>query len=316
MNCREAQLNLSLYLYGELDFAQEENLERHLAGCALCRKMLEREKAWHASLNSDGRDVPLELLNECRQGLHTAMAQHPHQRRPVSWRSWFDPFSFAPGRWSVRLAMASFLVFVGFTAARWFGDNGWSGMGGSGFNDMSVVNPVSARIRDIRPGGGPNQVRILVQQINEREVSGTPENENIRRLLIAAMQDPADPGIRVDSVEMLKGQNGADVRNALLRTVRQDPNAAVRMKALENLRPFSSEGQTRKTLEFVLQHDDSPAVRSEAIDVLAPMGQRLMITPDFAAALQNIMRSERESDYVRERCLQVLHDVNLPMDIY
>lgn len=313
MTCDECQRNVSLYLYGELDFAQEEALEQHLEQCAPCRQFLAREKTWHTSLNSTRRDAPLELLAQCRQELNVAITQQAEGKkaRRLFWRNWTEPFT---GRWSLGLALASFLVFIGFTSARWIDRHGLSlGAESSGTSDMSLVNP--PRIRDIQPDGH-NQVRILFDQVNQRAVTGTPEDQTVRRLLLAAMQDTNDPGIRVDSVEVLKGQNGDDVRDALLKTVRQDPNAAVRLKALESLRPFASEPATRDTLKFVLQHDANADVRSEAIDILAPAGPNLDVTPDLAITLQEIMRTEQENDYVRARCLQVLRSVNAPLDIY
>lgn len=326
MTCHDVQVNLSLYLYGELDFGQEEALERHVAACALCQQFLTREKAWHTGVNAGVRDVPLDLLMQCRQDLRAAIA--PHGAKPkathrsllsgswLSWLNWAEPFGVTAGRWSVRLALASFLVFLGFSSARWLGRNGLAGsIEGGKTSAMSFLDPASAHIREIRPGDN-HQVRILVQQVNEREVTGTPEDEGIRRLLLAAMQNQADPGIRVDSVEMLQGQSGTDVRDALLKTVRRDPNAAVRLKALEGLREFSSDAATRDALKFVLQHDSNPDVRSEAIDILAPINQRVDITPDLAATLQEIMRSEQENDYVRARCFQVLRDVNAPLNVY
>lgn len=313
MTCDECQRNVSLYLYGELDFAQEEALEQHLEQCASCRQFLAREKTWHTSLNSTRRDAPLELLAQCRRELSVAITQKAEEQkaRRLFWRNWTEPFT---GRWSLGLALASFLVFIGFTSARWIDHHGLAlGTENSGTSEMSLVNP--PRIRDIQPDGH-NQVRILFDQVNQRAVTGTPEDQTVRRLLLAAMQDTTDPGIRVDSVEVLKGQNGDDVRDALLKTVRQDPNAAVRLKALESLRPFASEPETRDALKFVLQHDANADVRSEAIDVLAPVGPNLDVTPDLAITLQEIMRSEQENDYVRARCLQVLRSVNAPLDIY
>ena len=44
MTCQDVQSSLSLYLYGELDFAQEEEVENHLADCAACQLSLAREK--------------------------------------------------------------------------------------------------------------------------------------------------------------------------------------------------------------------------------------------------------------------------------
>ncbi len=316
MTCREARLNLSLYLYGELDFGREEAFEQHLSNCALCQRAFAREKAWHTSLNSESRDVDVDLLMQCRQDLRVALTPAKKEHGPSWLTRWMEPIGWSGGRWSVRLALASFLVFLGFSASRWMDRGGLpeSGLGGSSL--MSVLNPATARVRDIQPDGH-NGVRILIEQVKEREITGSPEEDSIRRLLLAAMNESLDPGIRVDSAEMLGDQAGArDVRDALLNSVRKDPNAAVRLKALEGLRRFSSDPATRDTLAFVLQHDDNPGVRSEAIDILAPAGQKVDVSPELALTLRRILRAEPDDDYVRSRCLQVLQRMNASGDVY
>ena len=87
MTCHEVQTNLSLYLYGELDFAQEEALERHLEDCALCQRALAREKEWHASVNSDRQDVSFELLSKCRRDLRAALHADGRVGRTARWWS-------------------------------------------------------------------------------------------------------------------------------------------------------------------------------------------------------------------------------------
>lgn len=321
MNCQQAQVNLSLYLYGELDFAQEEELEQHLSACALCERAFAREKAWHAALNAEGAGVPLDLLAGCRQELKAAVSRASRSsrwwrweqlfagtgaRRPITWR----------GGWTTGLAAASFLVFVGFSAARWIDRNGLpQPFQLRGATEMGVLNPSIARIRDIQPGDN-DRVRIIVDQISEREITGRVDDDQVRQLLLAAAKDSSDPGIRVDSVEMLRGQNGNDVRDALLRSVRYDSNAAVRLKALEGLRQFAGDSVTRDALKFVLEHDDDPGVRSEAINVLVPQKGQAQFSPELAGTLQEVMRSAREDDYVRMRCFEVLREMRASPDIY
>ena len=110
----------------------------------------------------------------------------------------------------------------------------------------------------------------------------------------------------MDSVEILNDQNGSDVRDALVYAARHDPNAGVRLKALEGLRRFVDDPATRESLAFVLQHDDNSDVRSQAIDVLAPMAGKVELSPELAGTLQEIVRSEQGDDYVRMRCMQLL----------
>jgi len=318
MTCQQVQTKLSLYLYGELDFAEEEEVERHVGECALCERALAREKTWHTTLNGGQTDVPLDLLARCRRELKTVVSRSggnggSYARR--LWR-WAAPFGFSTTRWSMRLAAASLLIFAGFTAARWIDRNGLPGsFGTSGLSEEALINPPSVKVRDIQPGSN-DRVRILVDQIREGEVTGRVDDAGVRQLLLAATRDSADPGIRVDSVEMLNGQNGDDVRDTLIHSVEHDPNAAVRLKALESLRSFAADSSTRSALKFVLEHDENPGVRTEAIDVLAPADEKMEFSPDLAGALQDVMRSGRDDDYVHMRCLQVLREMKASLDVY
>ncbi|HZS55873.1 MAG TPA: HEAT repeat domain-containing protein [Bryobacteraceae bacterium] len=315
MTCQQVQTNLSLYLYGELDFAQEEGLERHLEGCALCQRAFAREKAWHISLNAEQPDVSLELLSECRRNLRSALKADGGAGQKQIWWYRFFPSGFSPTRWSAQVAVASFLVFVGFAAARLIDSGRVKAPADTNLASLGVIDPSNARVRDIQPAG-ENSVRIVVDRLQQQEITGKVDDDAVRQLLIAAMQDPTDPGIRVDSVELLQHQSGSDVRDALLNTVRQDSNAAVRMKALQGLQRFSNDPATRQAIEFVLKHDSNPDVRSEAIDILVPADRPVGLMPDVLTTLQDILNSERENDYVRSRSLQVLRAVNASGPIY
>jgi predicted anti-sigma-YlaC factor YlaD len=90
MTCHEAQSKLSLYLYGELEFADEEALEQHVSECALCERALVAEKAWHAALNAERTDVPLQLLGQCRSELKTAIASGRAGESQLTARLWSD----------------------------------------------------------------------------------------------------------------------------------------------------------------------------------------------------------------------------------
>jgi hypothetical protein len=320
MSCQQVQMNLSLYLYGELDFAQEEELEQHLSECALCQRALAREKTWHTTLNSERLDVPLDLLSQCRRELRGAISSSEERsRRRIStrmfWTRWLSPLGFSATRWSMRVAVASFLLVVGFAAARWIDRNSVSDVAAGESYDLSSLAGPTALIREIQPREN-NRVRILFDQVRPREITGRPDDSEVRELLLAAMKDPSDPGIRVDSVEMLKGQEGSDVRDALIYSVRHDTNAAVRLKALEGLRRFTNDHAARDTVKFVLEHDEDPGVRSEAIDVLAPANQQVQFSPDLAGTLQQIVRSEREDDYIRLRSMQLLREMKASLDAY
>ncbi len=316
MTCQQVQTNLSLYLYGELEFAQEETLEGHLEGCASCQLALGREKEWHAAANTVRPDVSFELLSECRRDLRVALRADLPVSRWSNWRERFFPAGFSATRWSAQLAVASFLVFAGFSLARLVDGGRMPALPTSNVTQMGLLDTSNAHVRDIQPAG-QNGVRILVDRTQQQEITGNADDNAIRQLLLAAMQQSTDPGIRVDSVEMLRNQTGTDVRDALLNSAKTDANAGVRIKALEGLRQFTADPVARAAIESVLKRDTSPEVRSEAIDILLPTEAPVaFLTPDVLMTLQDILNSERQDDYVRSRSQQALRALGVASPIY
>lgn len=309
MTCQQVQTNLSLFLYGDLDFATEEGLEEHLADCSACQLALQREKSWHASLNGEHADVPFELLSECRRDLKAAtysIAANHRSLNPEPWLRRFAAFfGVTTNRWSERLALASLCLFLGFATAHWTSRY-------SIFNPLNISGSATeasllgnVQLRDVRPLGD-GKVRLSLDQIRQGEMIGSLQDDQVRRLLLGAVRNSADAGLRVDSVEMLIGQSGDDVRSALVHSVMHDPNAAVRLKAIEGLRGFRNDEQTHSALVSVLQNDDNSGVRSEAIEVLVPSGSGVRLPSDVAGAFEQIIRTQQEEDYIRIRCLEIL----------
>jgi hypothetical protein len=316
MTCQQVQTSLSLYLYGELDFALEDALETHLQGCAFCERALAREKEWHAALNSERRDVPFELLSDCRRDLRMALHAESTGGLARAWWARIVPGGFSATRWSAQIALASFLLFVGFAAARLLDSSGTRSFSADQVSRMGLWDPSTMHVTDVQPTP-QGAVRIILDRVQQQEVTGRLEDDTVRRLLLTAMQDASDPCIRVDSLEILQHQTGADVRDALLNTAKNDANAAVRVKALEGLRHFTDEPAVRKVVENIVKRDNSPEVRSEAIDVLlAPETSVRILTPDVVTTLQDLITSQHQDDYVRSRSLQVLRALSISNPVY
>ena len=103
---------------------------------------------------------------------------------------------------------------------------------------------------------------------------------------------------------MLKDHAGrADVRNALVDRLLNDPNPGVRLKAIEGLKALGGDPQVRQTLARVLQNDANPGVRIEAIDLLTAHRD-----PSLVGLLQGVMRKE-DNQYVRLKMRGVLEDM-------
>jgi HEAT repeat protein len=299
MTCQQAQESLSLYLYGEMEFSAEEEFEQHTAKCVLCADALARERKWHVVMNDAQANVSLDLLSQCRRELSREL-QAEARSAPSLWRRLVE--SIRPTGWAMQLASAALLVCVGFSAAfmlqRW-----------------NVPAPdVTSKVRSI--GRGANgEVDIAVDEVRPRRVSGRADNPAVLRYLIEASKDADDAGLRADSVEWLNKSSGPEVRDALLYSVAHDPNSGIRSKALEGLGRFSNDQMVRRSLVSVLEHDQDPAVRGQAIDLFVPGNNAILPNPQVAGALQGVVESEPDG-YVRQRAQRALRVMNASLETY
>ena len=306
--CSEVQVNLSLFLYGELDFAAEEAVEHHLSECPMCQLALAREKRWHTTLNSESRDLPDGLLAACRSNLRDSIQQKSSSTSiPRPLHNWWANWTPRATQWSGRVAFASFFLFAGMMVSRW---SGHVLPGAPVFGQMSLVGGANAsHVRDIQPDA-EGRVHIIVDRLEQREIVGSAADASIQQLLMAATRNSPDPGLRIDSLDLLRKEHGDDIRDALLFCVRHDGNAAVRLKAIDSLSRYAAEPPTRQALVYALEHDMDSGVRSRAIDVLLPPHAKVQIGPDLLRALEGVSQSNAENDYLRARSLQILQAVD------
>jgi hypothetical protein len=303
MNCDTVRTRLSLFLYGELSFDEEEQVEQHLGGCAACRREYEAEKAMHAALDSRVSDPSPALLAECRARLWRALEADASPAQGAGWRNRLAGFFTIRSAW-LGPAGAVALVAVGFFGARlapsqlpFAGerrDNGY----------------VASRVRYLEPSAD-GRVRIGLEETRQRTVSGTLEDQRIRELLLAAARDPNDPGLRVDSVDLLRSKSATtDVRAALLHVLQHDPNAGVRLKALEGIKAFAAEPEVRGALAEVLLADDNPGVRTQVIELLVAHRDH-----EIVGTLQELLRKE-DNDYIRLRTQRALQAMKASVETF
>ena len=122
-----------------------------------------------------------------------------------------------------------------------------------------LTGPMFSTVQSVEPAA-PGKVRIAVDEVQRRVVDGNMEDPQIQAMLMNALREESNPGVRVESIGVL--QNSADseqVRQALIDAVSHDPNAGVRLKALEGLKPYAGDAAVRKTLANVLLKDETRA---------------------------------------------------------
>lgn len=305
MSCDTVRGQFSLYLYGELTFDEEESIEQHLQGCRDCSRALEREKLIHRSLDVSAIVPSKEALERCRLGLPRAILHSSREgHASAGWRQSLRAFLRKPTAsmgW-LKPAGALGLVALGFLAAR-------VTMPSSTFAPGSEAN-ITQRVRFVEPSDS-GEIRMVVDETTQRVLAGNLQDDSIRRLLLAAIRDPIDPGIRAESLDVLKSHSDTtEVREALLYVVQHDSNAGVRLKAMEALKPYGADPESREVLSDVLLNDDNPGVRTMAIDFLTTSGE-----VDVVGTLQEAMRKE-DNSYVRFRCQKALREMKASLQTF
>jgi len=306
MNCESVTKLIPLYFYGELPPEEEDRLEQHLDTCAACARQAESQRALSAALDRREVQPSAALLAECRHDLMRAVyRQEASAPRTAGFTPrWTFVSQWLPslGPWRMPLG-ASALLALGFVTARLTAP----GAGGP-LNLASLTPDVISSVRSVQPapeGSQSGEVRIVLDETRQRVVSGKLNDSNIQRLMLAAAHDENNPGVRWESVDLLKSHSDSSpVRELLLNRVAEDPNPGVRLKALDGLKTYTGDPEVRKVLAQVLVHDDNPGVRIAAVDALtAHAGD------DMVGFLQGVVEKE-DNTYVRRRCVKALQDMN------
>jgi hypothetical protein len=316
-NCAEAKDFFALYLYGELSFDEEESVEAHLDGCVDCRQALERQREVQVALDNIAIEPSPTLLRSCREELHMRLAEE--SQTVVAKHGWWDRFTDAlTGRtlhsgW-LKPAGALTLVALGFGVARMIPQGAF----GSGPFEMGMVEPAS-RVRYVEPASD-GKVQIVLDETRQRIVSGDPNSQKIRVLLLSAAKDPSDPGLRAETVDILNGSaQSSEVRDALTFALLHDQNAGVRLKAMEGLKGFAQQPEVRAAMTQVLLTDSNPGLRTQAIDLLTKAlnqdSPAMSYDRQVIGAMQELMQRENNA-YVRQRCKAALEAVKASTETY
>jgi hypothetical protein len=301
MNCTEVVENFPLYTYGELSAELEESVESHLASCAGCQAAFARHRAFLDALDHRPDANEGALLAECRMDFRRAIATDG-ARRSAGWLESLRHLSqfHIPLRIPVG-AMA--LVALGFFGARYTPEK----FGGI---RAGLTEPMFSNVQSIQPDSS-GKIQLTVDEVQRRVVTGGLDEPRIQRLLLEAVREESNPGVRVESIGVLK--NSADsepVRRALTDAVTRDPNAGVRLKALEGLIPYAGDPAVRKTLAGVLLKDDNAGVRMKAIDVLEAHHDDSIV-----GVLQSVV-SREDDGYIRGRARDMLQTMKASVGTY
>ncbi|MGD1071271.1 MAG: HEAT repeat domain-containing protein [Bryobacteraceae bacterium] len=301
MSCHEISREIPLYCYGEVSSEVEERVEAHLAECPDCRSELARHRAFLEMIDQREDVEDASLLSACRVSLRNALRE---DAKPAH-RNWSEMLR---GFWRLDIPFripvgAMALMALGFFAAR-FTPAKFGGV------QAGLAEPMFSSVRSVEPDAS-GKVQIAVDEVRRHVVTGTLQDRAIQDLLLTAVREESNPGVRVESIGVLQsGGDSTQVRQALIDALTHDPNATVRLKALEGLKSYAADATVRKTLANVLLKDDDPNVRVQAIDLLTAHHDDSIV-----GVLQDVVQKE-DNSYVRTRTTKLLEEMKASVGTY
>ena len=297
MNCDFVKERVELYVFGELDFHDEELLESHSGQCPDCQSLIEGHRAILRLMNQVEVEAPPALLGQCRQGFN----RHLQARTAVK-STWLGRLrDFVPA-WPklMRPAIGFAMLALSFYAGRQVEDR----------KSVLAAGLPTSTIRTIQ-GTGNGMVQIVLEEPRRRMIEGALTEAGIEQALLAATRQSPDAGMRLESVDLLRNRcNRDEVRKAMMQTLEHDESPSVRLRALEALRPHVNDSGVRQALTRVLLNDSNPNVRMQAIDLLVDRPPA-----EIVGTLQEVIRRD-ENDYVRSRCLRVLSQMRASPGVF
>jgi hypothetical protein len=272
MKCEWVKENIVFYVYDELPDDARHELEQHVARCKDCSAEVEAVRL----LRSDFAQLPVQepspsFLTASRMRLQEALES-------AEQGGWWSRLVFDPVHWLNQIrfapALAAAIFIVGFAGG--IGTTYKMVKASSnteGADHSTAAQPSLASIggiSSISQQPGSNQVTVKYQAVSSQEAQGSLGDPNIQQLLLYAARNNFNPGVRMDSVDLLSQQpTNQHVRDALLYALRYDSNTGIRLKALDGLGPYvKSDTQVRDAVLESLMSDSNPGVRIDALRLL------------------------------------------------
>ena len=287
MTCDQAKEQLILQAYDELGEADRAELQLHLPGCPECETEV-------AALNVFAEQLSVELLPDVSPNLLAGSRMRLDEALDgAGGMTWANRLgNFLAGTWRhlyAAPALATLLVSIGFLSGNLLARYQLSQVRARPMPpQIGFTNEAESTIGNVSgvyAVPGSDTVQVKYNRIVPTVFQGSVDAPQVRQLLMLGAQKGADNEVRATSVgylvdECLAGHHcehasageSTGLRDTLLVSLRYDKSAAVRLRALQGLKPFVAEDlKVRDAVLESLSSDPSADVRKHAIAMLAPV---------------------------------------------
>jgi len=271
--CERFESMIRQHVAGDVDDTALPALQAHARACESCRQLLEL----HGELTGlrSRMPEPDELrLDRIQQSVLRELAV---------------PRSAARSRWWLTAAAAAGLFVGGLVAGR-LASGGAADRGEDGGEEPRLMAALTAEAAANRGLAAVDDSRFTYSNVTFRRVDGgrvalgfdvtthlavvEPERSAlVREVLAQSLLDPSNVGARLKAMSLAAGALDPKLRDAIILALRHDDSLAVRLEALSILSRQIADGEVQSAVLATLRDDEAVQMRLLALECLA--GQRV-----------------------------------------
>jgi len=155
--------------------------------------------------------------------------------------------------------------------------------------------------------GGNKIVEVKGDVSRGLNISGTPTDQRIQKILYYLLLHDTNPGTRLKAVKYLAEIPSQEEKKlVLISALLSDPNPGVRRRAAQLLKGYTPDELIVEASMKALLEDENEAIRMEALNIM-----RKQPTPEMMPVLQVVSLMD-ENEYIRAQARQIIETLREP----
>jgi hypothetical protein len=282
IRCDEFEPLIERMLAEDIDHRDRDRLLPHAQSCGSCRQYVELH---HRLLGSElAVELPTdEEFGAMRRAVVAQIGSAEERPARSVWAAVGEFFQLMTMRPAYAGALAALLVVMlgaGIGLGHWWGQ-------GSASPELIGMLPVideqamlSSQVRDLEDspylysnvtfddlGGG--RLALSFDVTRHMQLSRPKSDPLVKEILVQSLINPGPIETRMSAVGYAEQMIDGKVKQALIVSMLNDPNQAVRMRALEILSSHTEDPEVQSAMLVVMRGEESVQMRLEALDQLA-----------------------------------------------
>ncbi len=319
MKKEEYEELLLLSTYGELNAEEQVKLEKYAKSHPEIKAELERIQEFQKLVKGNiSIQVSDSLVEESRKELRQMLRSERNKKTFVTrsaeqFVQFFQgPLKLAFGGTGV-LAVGIVVGYFVFHSAQ--NENGFAFQSIKNSNNSRDQSSQITNIKFIDGDASDGIVEFEFETVTPMHLKGKIDNPEVQKILTYALLNESNDGIRLRTVNAIAQQAeqghfaDSSVKQALIRSLKEDENPGVRGKALRALQQYRFDDELRDALLYVLAKDKNSGMRIAAINALETAridGNKFDDT--VAQKLKQQIENEK-NNYIRNRAVNFVKEI-------